>query len=369
MDRDYIVKINEYLHIDDYNLDLILQCFDEIQHSEFLKEQLEIARNQIFVENQFDLSEDVKANVANHLQGANFFPLIVLLDKFDDVLTYYEKHKLPKEILLHTFSDVNLWIRGYKDRNQKDGFEELRWLQNHFKNKIFRLGRLQFIYKKNYLKARVYRNKKTNEIVIIPHDQVKFDVGGFTIPITIPSIDLNKNYFSSKVLETDTAIISNCILDNGVMIKKDVTLAKADYDLVLDENDDVLDVHIPAYESLNIEKCKQSFEQALEFYKTYFNDYNFKAFICDSWLLTPQFKEILGADSNILKFSSMFTHVSSVVRNSSFLFFVFSTSNPDLEKLPRKSSLQEAVYNHLKNNKDLCVTNGFILINKQEQCP
>ncbi|MCY9698457.1 acyltransferase domain-containing protein, partial [Paenibacillus alginolyticus] len=163
MDRDYIVKINEYLHIDDYNLDLILQCFDEIQHSEFLKEQLEIARNQIFVENQFDLSEDVKANVANHLQGANFFPLIVLLDKFDDVLTYYEKHKLPKEILLHTFSDVNLWIRGYKDRNQKDGFEELRWLQNHFKNKIFRLGRLQFIYKKNYLKARVYRNKKTNE--------------------------------------------------------------------------------------------------------------------------------------------------------------------------------------------------------------
>ncbi|GGA14552.1 hypothetical protein GCM10008018_69300 [Paenibacillus marchantiophytorum] len=362
MDRSYINKINEYLQIDEYNLELILQCFDEIQSSDFLREQLEIARNQIFVENQYDLSEDLKENVANHLQSANFFPLLVLLEKFDDVLTFYEKHKLPKEILLHTFSDVNLWIRGYKDRHQKDGFEELRWLKLHFKNEIFRVGRLQFIYKKNYLKARVYRNKETSERVIIPHDQVEFDEEGFTT--TLAGTDRNRSNFSAVLRETDKAIMSNCMLENGIMIKKNVTLALDEYDLVLGENDYVLDVHIPGYEPLDSERCRESLEQALVFYKTYFKEYNYKAFVCDSWLLTPHFKEILGADSNINKFSSMFKLVSGVVRNSSFLFFVFRTTNPDLEKLPRQSSLQEAVYNHLKSDKDLCVMNGFILIDK-----
>ncbi|OCT11344.1 hypothetical protein A8709_06635 [Paenibacillus pectinilyticus] len=364
MDRTYIEKMNEYLQIDSYHLDLILRCFDEIEHSDFLKEQLELARNQIFVENQNDISEEVKVNVANHLQGPNFFPLLVLLEKFEDVLAFYEKHKLPKEILLHTFSDVNLWIRGYQDRHQKDGFEELRWLKNHFKNEIFRLGRLQFIYKKNYIKANVYRNKETGEIVILPHDQVEFDEKeGFTA--APPSTDLGRSIFTAQLLETDTAIHSNCVLVNGLMMKKQVALVKEEYDLVLGEDDYVLDVHIPGYEPLDAEKCRESFEQALAFYQTYFSEYNYKAFICDSWLLTPHFKDILGPDSNINKFSSMFKLVSGVVRNSSFLFFVFSTTNPDLEKLPRKSSLQQAVYDHLKSNKDLCVMNGFILIDKK----
>ncbi|RTE10546.1 acyltransferase domain-containing protein [Paenibacillus whitsoniae] len=355
MDRAYIIKINEYLQIDPYNLDLILQCFDEIQNSEFLKEQLAIARHQIFVENLYDLSDEVKANVASHLQGANFFPLIVLLDKFDDVLAFYEKHQLPREILVHTFLDVNLWIRGYNDRNHKDGFEELRWLKIHFKNEIFRVGRLQFIYKKNYLKANVYTHKLTGETVIIPHDLSAFDEEGFAASSSTVQ-------FTAQVKETDEAIFSNCVLQDGVMIKQDVALAKSDYDLFLGENDYVLDVHIPGYEPLDVEKCKESLEQALTFYQTYFSDYTYKAFVCDSWLLAPQFKEMLSADSNINKFASLFTLVTGAVRSSSFLFFVFRTTDPDLEKLPRKSSLQESVYQYLKNNKSLSVMNGFIPI-------
>ncbi|OCT15988.1 hypothetical protein A8709_10230 [Paenibacillus pectinilyticus] len=365
MHRIDIVKINEYLQIDDFNLNLILKCLDEIHQLPILQEQLLIAKHQIFMENQFDLSDELKAIVENNLQGANFFPLIVLLEKFDDVLKFYSKHNLPKEILHHTFSDVNLWIRNYKERYQKDGFEEIRWLKNHFKNEIFRLGRLQFIYKKNYLKARVYKHKMTKELLIVPHDQVEFDDEGFvkfTFPIAVPGLDTNIAYFSSEVTESETVINSNCLLNNGTMMQGNVIITKADYECILDENDYVLDVHVPGYEPLDTLKCKQSFEQAVQFYNTYFSEYSYKAFVCDSWLHTPHFKEILDADSNIRKFSSLFTLVSGVALNYAFLFFVFGTSDPDLDKLVRKSSLQEAVYNHLQSNKNLCVTSGLIMI-------
>jgi hypothetical protein len=84
---------------------------------------------------------------------------------------------------------------------------------------------------------------------------------------------------------------------------------------------------------------------------------------CSSWLLDPQLVTLLPAGSNIVSFQRRFEPIADEgVEDARVLEFVFHTLDPDLERLPRDTTLQRAVVDHLRGGGHLhCLTGTLAL--------
>jgi len=72
------------------------------------------------------------------------------------------------------------------------------------------------------------------------------------------------------------------------------------------EGDPVIEVHIPQGTPLDMAEVHASYLRAKPFFAKYFPEYNYKCFVCGSWLLDHHFKDFLKPTSNIMKFASEF---------------------------------------------------------------
>lgn len=72
--------------------------------------------------------------------------------------------------------------------------------------------------------------------------------------------------------------------------------------IVLNKDSKIFNVHIPKTGTkLDREECHKSYEDAMRFYKKYFN-FESNLFFCHTWLLFPDNLEIINPESNIGKF-------------------------------------------------------------------
>ena len=84
----------------------------------------------------------------------------------------------------------------------------------------------------------------------------------------------------------------------------------------------IIEVHIPRAQSLTQNDCRKSFDQAREFFATYFPGFQYRYFTCYSWLLDSKLKELLPVDSNIIRFQDMF-EVLLETESQNNLYYVF----------------------------------------------
>jgi hypothetical protein len=112
---------------------------------------------------------------------------------------------------------------------------------------------------------------------------------------------------------------------------------------------DELALHIPRAGPLTPEACDESFRRAREFFPRHFPYEPYRVITCGSWLLDPTLAEYLPEDSNIVRFQRRFT-LSPEVRDADedIRRFVFGALSTPLDRLPAKTSLQQAVLAHLK---------------------
>ncbi len=99
----------------------------------------------------------------------------------------------------------------------------------------------------------------------------------------------------------------------------------------------VLNVHIPQGEKLLREECEKSFEMA----ESFFTDFPYKAFICDSWLLCETNREFMNEKSNILRFAEMFDILGSSDNPKETVKRVFGKEEKDPRLYPENTSLQK----------------------------
>jgi GNAT domain-containint protein/N-acyltransferase family protein len=69
---------------------------------------------------------------------------------------------------------------------------------------------------------------------------------------------------------------------------------------------------------------------------------------CFSWLLDPQLATLLPAGSNVVAFQRRFEPIADEGVEPRVLEFVFHELDPDLERLPRDTTLQRAIVDHLR---------------------
>ncbi|WP_405538240.1 acyltransferase domain-containing protein [Streptomyces sp. NBC_00075] len=112
-----------------------------------------------------------------------------------------------------------------------------------------------------------------------------------------------------------------------------------------------LSVHIPDFHGpLSPAACDQSLALALDFFARHFPGERYTAGVCHSWLLDPQLKRYLGADSNIVRFQERFRIAGEAGEPADTEPVQFVFGNPDLPvaDLPRRTTVERAVGDHLR---------------------
>lgn len=112
--------------------------------------------------------------------------------------------------------------------------------------------------------------------------------------------------------------------------------------------DKIVDIHIPAAGPLLIPECEKSLGMARAFFEKYFPEYDYRYFMCHSWLLDETLERLLKPDSNILAFRSLFKIVE---KDESFaaLHYTFrwKMKLEELADFVPKSSFAKALKEHV----------------------
>ncbi|MGC5287622.1 acyltransferase domain-containing protein [Micromonospora sp. DT231] len=113
-----------------------------------------------------------------------------------------------------------------------------------------------------------------------------------------------------------------------------------------------IDLHIPEAGPLTPEAVEASLDEARAFFPRHFPDEHYTAFACGSWLLDPQLREYLPADSHIIRFQQRFVldpyeEPEGLDADVEVRRFVFRTLTTPLDELPRDTVLRRAVVDHL----------------------
>ncbi|MFD9697563.1 acyltransferase domain-containing protein [Lentzea sp. NPDC059081] len=114
-----------------------------------------------------------------------------------------------------------------------------------------------------------------------------------------------------------------------------------------------ISLHIPDSGPLTPDAVAASLDEGRAFFPRHFPGEHYAAFSCGSWLLDPQLREYLPADSNIIRFQQRFElepyeEPKGIEADVEVLRFVFRTLTTPLDRLPRNTVLQRAIVDHLR---------------------
>ncbi|MGC0418931.1 acyltransferase domain-containing protein [Embleya sp. AB8] len=214
----------------------------------------------------------------------HWFHVFVYLAARPHVLAYHHTLGIPADVSRRTLADLGRHVAVHRRRHGTGGLLAVHWPKFAFRGELYQLGRLQF--QRSYL------------------------------------------------LEPGAASAAA----RGLPYRAD---------------DPVLMVHIPDFHGpLTPAACDESLSLARDFFPRHFPTEDYRIAVCGSWLLDPQLREYLPNDTNIIRFQRRFhldaTTTSLPPADTAPIGFVFG--NPDLppEALPRHTTLQRAIGDHLR---------------------
>ncbi|MEF3304019.1 acyltransferase domain-containing protein [Paenibacillus sp. GYB003] len=285
---------------------------------------------------------------------------VVYMGALPQMIDFYEAKGIPEPIWLDTLDDMAIWMRHYYDLHGKWGLGQVGWLVNHMTGRLFRLGRLQFMFKSYGMPFKAFRHRTTGDVAVLSDSGVRFRADG-QADGTNGVFDPEGGWTSVYAYD-GSAHKGNPISAAGAAEREPVILPEREWEPILQPGDTVLDVHIPEGSKMSHELCRDSYRQAAAFAESRFPEKPFKAFVCTSWLLAPQFPRLLPADSNIVKFQSDYyiTPVRSDELQTLERVFGFGTTPADLPRLPRETTLQRIVYDHLASGGYIHGASGFV---------
>lgn len=120
--------------------------------------------------------------------------------------------------------------------------------------------------------------------------------------------------------------------------------------------DEFIHVHIPAGEPLDWKACEKSFEMAYQWFGRE------KDYVCHSWLLSPDLKNILSEDSNIIQFQNHFDVKQTDYEERQAEERIFGHVLQSAEAYPEQTSLQKKAKAYLLAGRSFA--NGFGILKK-----
>jgi hypothetical protein len=228
------------------------------------------------------------------------------------------------------------------------------WLRLVASGHLYRLGRLEFVLEPWNSPFRAYTHVRTQEVVLLAESGQRFTNDGYLV---------GDRTWTSTLIEEDGAIIGTPITPGGAALLQPVRLPRDEWQLALGPGDAVLDMHVPAEGELTLDAIRDALAQAEPFFDHYYAEQKFVAYVCGSWLFSPQLETMLAWDSNILRWQREGYLFPSESGGEDFLTFTFGARSIDIATAPRDTSLQRAVIAHLERG-DILRCGGYLLLRR-----
>ncbi|MGW0907805.1 acyltransferase domain-containing protein [Streptomyces sp. NPDC002853] len=127
--------------------------------------------------------------------------------------------------------------------------------------------------------------------------------------------------------------------------------------------DPCLNLHIADFRGpLSPESCDRSIALAREFFARHYPQERYGTAVCHSWLLDPQLRQYLPAHSNIVRFQERFRLAAGYERradDATPVAFVFGDRDLPVAELPRRTSVERAVGDHVRAGGHWYVEHGW----------
>ena len=131
----------------------------------------------------------------------------------------------------------------------------------------------------------------------------------------------------------------------------------------LSYGDPVINLHIPAAGPLRRDLCLDSLRKMHDFGAEFLPDFDYRAFVCYSWILDPVFQKI-SPNSNLVTFQKLghlFALPADQTREVIWRVFGRAGAEKGIDHVPCRTSMQKAVASHLKNGGKFTEYGFFIL--------
>ncbi|MBI4979067.1 MAG: DUF5596 domain-containing protein [Spirochaetes bacterium] len=278
---------------------------------------------------------------------ADMFYAFLFLSGALAVSRAHEALRIPRDVTVETLSDLAVWMRTHRERTGRIGISEKNWLYNHYTIKLFRLGRLQFLFEEFPHSVTVYRSRAHNGVVMLAPADVKFRRDGQYDGIMGVA---DPKAATTSFEETDNAWKGNTITPEGGITAKTATLKKSEWDLILKKGDPALSFHIAATGPMDHAQCGESFARARDFYPRHFPEYGSRCFFSVSWLYDHQFDGLLPDTSNIVKLQrELFLYPLPEAGDKQHWERIFGKRYENINDAPQNTSLQKTFAAHVKN--------------------
>ncbi|MDR6550120.1 acyltransferase domain-containing protein [Paenibacillus qinlingensis] len=291
-------------------------------------------------------------------QEASLFYLHAALQRLPLAEQKYAERRLNEELFVETLRDIGVWVQNAYNLVGYYAIRNFSWIWRHLEARMFRVGGMQFIATKFSGVVKGFYNEKEERFMLLSSKGMELRANGDMQGVC--NKEKTTNGFVTEYEETDEYFIGNPITPIGKGLNNPIKLNKNEWTKVLDKDDTMLEIHIPRDTAFDMEKIKDTYIQAKEFYAKYFPEVSYKGMVCHTWLFTPQLREMLPQTSNIVKFQEQF-YLYPTAGSVRFLWnFVFNELTEVKDAKP-DTSLRRKVLTYLEEEKEIFDMNGVFL--------
>lgn len=250
------------------------------------------------------------------------------------------------------------WI-GASLRLDKDGyplhnFAQLNWLRLSVEGRLFRLGRLEFLLHPypQWVPA-IYCSG--DQLAVLCRDGWLLDSSGRRAAAG------DADTYCTRLTYTADTVTGTPIRPDGVALPTEsLTLDLRRWQALAPGWAVIPSVHIPTGGGMYPELVKDSLQQAIDFFRRYFQ-LEVPFFVCCSWIFNPAWEELLP-ESNLAHFArNVYLLPGWPPTGKEGLMNVFGRNDPDYSSYPTTTSLQRAFHRLFASGRRLCSGGMFIL--------
>lgn len=308
-------------------------------------------------------------------ERVSLFYLLAYLSALPYAEQEYLRRGIDLEIFHATMTDIRTWLVHRFDLDGRWSFDQFSWIWRHLSCELFRLGRLQFMLKPFDGGVTAFRHKRSGKYQLLADPNVALRADGAALGAgrVTPLDPFYRGQEPSDdpgwqpSFEVSPAGWHGCpVSPYGRAQRETIFLPNSEWDLVLQNGDTVLDLHIPRKDRFSVEDCRDSLRQAFAFFRQQAPDRPFKASYCHTWFYSPQLQQILPPESNIVRFQRE-AYLYPFPGSAGFLWdYVFGEKVKSLAEAPRDTSLRRAVLDWLNAGGEIYDLAGVLFHGPEE---
>lgn len=278
--------------------------------------------------------------------GTDMVTGLAICSQMDTAYTCMRSRGLPDEIILPLLASFESGVDQYAIRHGgAPGYHLYQWYQRVVEGKLYRIGSLSYELGVRFTaNACIFENAKGEQIALADGGRVHRD--GY--PLGSLRYEDEDGAYDTPLEKTADGWLGHRIDGRGRTDPNLTPLSKKEWHPVLQKGDPVISLHISAGADLSPASVDRSLAEAREFLARYFPDQPYAAFICYSWLADPTLGDILGEDSNIVRFGRRYRPLAMVSEGEDVFYFLFGRphgmpTDEEIAALPRDSRLRRGV--------------------------